>query len=105
MTDEQFNKLPKYAQDELRNLTMRLKEEREFTERLTSSEPSLISWQRLVDGKLVENYLPDRTAIKFKSESGFFEAQLRNGMLEVYSNNSIHIIPNVSNSIKVAIVD
>ena len=108
MTEEQINKLPKWAQSDFRALTIRLNEVNAELKRINENTPSNTQIQTF--GDEAPKYLKNGEGITFTIENGEVNCRVKGDCLEVRGNSlssehEMAIRPRVSNVIRIKFVE
>lgn len=108
-TPEQLEKLPKWAKDEIRILTMRLGEAKAELERINDNPPSntIVGFDHHFKNDLPVKYLKNGEMITFKLEHGKISARIihneKGDAVEIHANSDylkdLAIRPRVSNGL------
>lgn len=104
MTEQQENGLPKYAKNCLRQLRMHLSETREAIRRFSTQAegPDTTTIEPYSDNKIV---LPGDTRVSLKTGRHEFHVRIEDGVLKIYSTNSVHLSAQASNMFTIIPVD
>ena len=102
MTEQQFNKLPKFAQAEIRRLRSNISEADKNINKMFSTEISNTQFRYNMGMK----NLPENSNVRFNLPGmNYIDIIVTGGKLRVYGNTSIKILPQASNSIHLTISD
>lgn len=96
MTNEQFFKLPKFAQMEINRLRNDLTWNNKKIDEMLSTEPSNVQISQYPDNK----NLPNNSNIRFNFKSGnYMEISIYDEQIRVHGKNAIKVLPSASNAI------
>src|SRR5437667_118977 len=104
MTKEREAKLPRWAQQELKVLRMRLDEARLVIANTVGTTPTKVELNpHRMTGDPGAMFLPNSTTVQFKSDHGTFDVGLRNGRLEISTSfwGGIAVLPRAANVVSV----
>lgn len=109
-TDEEINKLPKWAQIRIRTLQMRLNEAKTEINQLKDAPESntIVGWDfRISDDEPPIHYLKNNQRITFKLKNGTIAIRVDDDVLDINShtdfNTNLCVMPLASNGIKIAL--
>ena len=96
ITNEQFFKLPKFAQREINKLRNDLDYHKKKIDEMLSTEPSNVQISQYPENK----NLPNNSNIRFNFKDGnYMEISIIDEQIRVHGYNAIKILPRASNSI------
>lgn len=104
LTNEEIAKLPKWAQQKVRTLQMRLNEATEEIKRINTNEPSntVVGFEHTHKDMDKPTYLKDGQLITFKLEKGkYITARIKENFLDINGNNGLLIVPRASNAFEI----
>lgn len=107
MTDAQFDRLPKYAKDEILMLERHLKNKREYIEDLQGKRPKTrINANPYHDAEPL--YLEEHGPVAYQTTTGEIRTSLRKSRSGIYTLNingatALNIRPNSSNDVTVTL--
>ena len=97
---EKIDKLPKWEKEYIANLQNRVAVLQQLRDAsLQDRKETKVCWEYNGD----KNYIPDGAYVSFFVMDGKVEVHLGDGVLRIYGNDKIKIIPQVANSIYIAI--
>jgi hypothetical protein len=106
--NDNIDKLPKWAQEEVKRLQMRLKEAKEELQRINDNPVSntIIGHDYQFPGNPPVKYLPNNQNIMFKLPKGDVQCRIVGDCFEVHTQGegSLFIQPKVSNSILIHLI-
>jgi len=96
ITNEQFLKLPKFAQNEINKLRNDLTWTEKKMDEMLSVEPSNVQISEYPKNK----NLPKNSQIRFNFKNGtYIEIRIVEEQLRVHGNDSVKVLPRASNSL------
>ena len=102
MTEQQFNKLPKFAQSEIRGLRSDLEvADKKIGEIFGGEETNTLIWNNMDIRPL-----PNNSSIRFKLQNrNYIDIGVVDNILRIYGNRGVSILPRAANSIYLTIED
>ena len=89
------DKLPKWAQYDITLLERKIEQLQSIVDSFNNADTS-ISY-----GYSVKHGLPDHTTVQFVVDGVRFDVSISNGLLKIYSTDTIAVIPNAANTVSI----